>query len=117
MKIPDGDRPWVAYFADLYANYLDPQIGEATVLILQHHGFDVFVPPRQRGSGIEAFAQGDAETARDNARDNLRVFADLAGEGIPIICSEPVPLSCSARIIRISSTTWTGGSSPAKPWS
>jgi Fe-S oxidoreductase len=86
---PDGSRPWLAYFPDLYANYVDPQVGEATVLVLRHHGYDVYVPPEQQGSGIEALAHGDAETARENARVNLRTLAELAREGIPIICSEP----------------------------
>jgi FAD/FMN-containing dehydrogenase/Fe-S oxidoreductase len=86
---PIGPRPVVAYFPDLYANYIDPQIGEATVLVLQHLGYDVYVPPQQRGSGIEALAHGDAETARECARSNLRVLADLAREEIPILCSEP----------------------------
>ncbi|HWY86627.1 MAG TPA: FAD-linked oxidase C-terminal domain-containing protein [Gemmataceae bacterium] len=86
---PDGARPWLAYFPDLYANYIDPQIGEATVLVLRHQGYDVYVPPEQVGSGIEALAHGDAEAARESARANLRILAELAREGVPIICSEP----------------------------
>jgi len=84
-----GDRPRVAYFVDLFANYLDPQIAEATVAVLRHNGFDVIVPADQRGSGIEALNQGDAELAREIAQKNLRVLADLAREGVPIVCSEP----------------------------
>jgi Fe-S oxidoreductase len=38
---------------------------------------------------MEALAQGDVETAREIARDNLRVFADLAREGYRIVCPEP----------------------------
>jgi Fe-S oxidoreductase len=86
---PDGSRPWLAYFPDLYVNYVDPQIGEAAVLVLRHHGYDVFIPPQQQGSGIEALAHGDAESARESARFNIRILADLAREGIPIVCSEP----------------------------
>jgi FAD/FMN-containing dehydrogenase/Fe-S oxidoreductase len=88
-KRPDGARPWLAYFPDIYANYMDPQIGEATVRVLQHQGFDVYVPPQQQGSGIEALAHGDAAAARESARANLRILADLAREDIPILCSEP----------------------------
>src|SRR5262249_33143703 len=46
---PDSHRPRLAYFVDTFANHYDPQIAEATVLILQHQGFDVYVPPEQRG--------------------------------------------------------------------
>ncbi|MCI0641008.1 MAG: FAD-binding protein [Gemmataceae bacterium] len=86
---PKGERPWVVYFPDLFATYFDPQIGEAVVLVLQHHGYDVFVPAEQRGSGIEALAMGDVDSARDSAQRNLRALADLAREGATIVCSEP----------------------------
>jgi Fe-S oxidoreductase len=56
---------------------------------LQHNGFDVYVPAEQAGSGLEALTQGDLETAREIAIRNLRVLADLAREGLPIVCSEP----------------------------
>ncbi len=86
---PSGIRPVVVYFCDLYANYLDPQIADATVAVLQHQGFEVFVPADQRGSGIEALALGDVEAAREIAQQNLRVLAESARAGWPIVCSEP----------------------------
>lgn len=86
---PRGTRPRVAYFVDVYANYIDPQIAEAVVAVLQHHGYDVFVPPDQRGCGMAALAHGDVESAREAAEHNLRILADVAREGYPIICSEP----------------------------
>ena len=86
---PHGARPRVAYFADLYANYIDPQLAEAAVLVLQHNGYDVYVPPGQAGSGIEALAHGDLETARESALQNLRLFADLIREGMSVVCTEP----------------------------
>ncbi len=86
---PSGIRPVVVYFVDLYANYIEPQIAEATVAVLQHQGFEVFVPPDQRGSGIEALSYGDVETTREIAQQNLRVLAEAARAGWPIVCSEP----------------------------
>jgi FAD/FMN-containing dehydrogenase/Fe-S oxidoreductase len=84
-----GQRPTVAYFVDLVANYLDPQVAEATVLVLQHNGYDVYVPPGQAGSGIEALVQGDVDTTRETAQHNLRLLADLVREGMIVVCSEP----------------------------
>jgi FAD/FMN-containing dehydrogenase/Fe-S oxidoreductase len=86
---PRSGRPRLAYFVDIYANYLDPQIAEAVVAVLHHNGFDVFVPPEQRGCGMAALAHGDVETARDAAEHNLRLLGEVAREGYTIICSEP----------------------------
>jgi FAD/FMN-containing dehydrogenase/Fe-S oxidoreductase len=86
---PRSRRPRVAYFVDVFANYNDPQIAEATVQVLHHHGIEVYVPPGQVGSGIAALAQGDVDAAREAAQTNLRQLADLARDGYTIVCSEP----------------------------
>ena len=57
--------------------------------VLAHAGVAVIVPPEQRGCGMEAIAQGNVETAREIARHNLRIFADLARDGYRIVCTEP----------------------------
>jgi FAD/FMN-containing dehydrogenase/Fe-S oxidoreductase len=88
-RLLGGDQPRVAYFVDLYANFFEPQIAEAAVAVLRHNGFAVIVPAEQRGSGSAALAQGDVELARETAQRNLRVLANLAREGVPIVCSEP----------------------------
>ncbi len=86
---PRTPRPRVAYFVDVFANYNDPTLAEAVVAVLQHNGIEVFVPPGQRGCGMAPLACGDVEAARESARHNLRLFADLAREGWPVLCSEP----------------------------
>ena len=65
---PATATPRVAYFVDVFANYNDPLIGEATVAVLRHNGIEVYVPPRQVGCGMAALAVGDVETARELAR-------------------------------------------------
>ena len=86
---PTGKRPRVAYFVDIFANYNDPLIAESVVAVLHHNGVEVYVPPGQVGCGMAALSYGDTDTARDAVRQNLRIFADLAREGFPIVCSEP----------------------------
>jgi FAD/FMN-containing dehydrogenase/Fe-S oxidoreductase len=86
---PHSGRPRLAYFADTFATYHDPQIGEAVVSVLQHQGYDVYVPPEQGGSGAAPLAHGDIDTAREVALRNLRALSDLAREGYTIVCSEP----------------------------
>ncbi len=79
----------VAYFVDSYANFNDPLIGVAAVAVLRHHGYEVHVPPRQRSSGMAPLAQGDLDAARDTARANVRILADLVRDGHRIVCTEP----------------------------
>ncbi len=86
---PRSARPRVAYFVDIFANYNDPLIAEAVVAVLHHNGVEVYVPPGQIGCGMAPLAYGDVETAREVVQTNLRVLADVAREGYPILCSEP----------------------------
>src|SRR5262249_27025398 len=86
---PRSNRPRVAYFVDVYANYNDPSGAEAVVAVLHHNGIEVYVPPGQIGCGMAPLAQGDVETAREVAQTNLRVLAEAARAGLPILCSEP----------------------------
>ena len=79
----------VAYFADTFANHADPSIGEATVAVLRHHGIEVYVPPRQKASGVTALTQGDLDAARTLAAHNVRVLADLIRDGYVVLCSDP----------------------------
>jgi FAD/FMN-containing dehydrogenase/Fe-S oxidoreductase len=81
--------PRVAYFVDVFANYNDPQIAEATVAVLEHNGIEVHVPDGQWSSGMASLAMGDVEMAKELADANLRILADLAREGYRIVCSEP----------------------------
>jgi FAD/FMN-containing dehydrogenase/Fe-S oxidoreductase len=91
IRIPQSafrnDR--VALFVDVFAAYNDPLIGAAAVAVLQHNGVEVYVPPRQVGSGAAPYARGDLDAARDAALRNVRVFADLARQGYRVVCLEP----------------------------
>jgi Fe-S oxidoreductase len=86
---PRAARPRVAYFVDVFANYNDPSIAEAVTAVLHHNGVEVYVPPGQVGCGMAPLAYGDVEAARDAVQHNLRLLADLARDGWPILCSEP----------------------------
>jgi len=86
-------RP-VVYFVDHYANHHDPELGRALVAILRHHRIGVHVPPQQTASGMALISSGDLEAARELALANLRVLADFAREGCPIICTEPTAALC-----------------------
>jgi FAD/FMN-containing dehydrogenase/Fe-S oxidoreductase len=96
---PRSARPRVAYFVDIFANYNDPSIAEAVVAVLHHNGVEVYVPPGQWGCGMAPLAYGDVEAARETLQHNLRILAESARDGYPILCSEPT----AARMLRFDS--------------
>jgi len=89
-----SDKPPVVYFVDHYANYHDPELGKALVAILRFHGIPVYVPSGQVTSGMAMFSAGDIDAARKNAERNLRELAELARDGMRIICTEPAAALC-----------------------
>ncbi len=86
---PVRGGPRLAYFVDQYATYHDPTIAEAAVVVLQYQGAEVFVPPRQQGSGLGAWLVGDRDRLRELAWHNVRLLAELVREGWTVLCSEP----------------------------
>jgi FAD/FMN-containing dehydrogenase/Fe-S oxidoreductase len=86
---PHLSGPRVVYFVDVYANYYDQELAESVVKVLRHAEVNVFVPSRQRGSGMAALIAGDVDHAREAAIANLRVLANAVRDGYTVICSEP----------------------------
>ncbi len=86
---PQQSGPRVVYFVDLFANYYDHDLAEATVSILRHAGVNVYVPSRQRSSGMASLVVGDIDHAREQATVNLRILANAVRDGYTVVCSEP----------------------------
>jgi FAD/FMN-containing dehydrogenase/Fe-S oxidoreductase len=86
---PQLSGPRVVYFVDVYANYYDQELADSVVKVLRHSEVNVFVPSRQRGSGMAALLVGDVDHAREAAIVNLRVLANAVRDGYTVICSEP----------------------------
>jgi Fe-S oxidoreductase/FAD/FMN-containing dehydrogenase len=81
--------PRVVYFVDLFANYYDQELAEAVVSVLRHAGVNVYVPARQRSSGMASLIVGDIDHAREHAVTNLRILANAVRDGYTVVCSEP----------------------------
>lgn len=88
-----GGQP-VVYFVDHFANYHDPELATAFARILEYNGQKVHVPLRQLPSGMALISMGDLDTARPIAENNIRILADFAREGSPIVCTEPSAAVC-----------------------
>ena len=55
-----------------------PQVGEATLKVLEHHGVGVYLPAGQGCCGIPALSSGDTQTFKDLVRHNLKLLDDPA---------------------------------------
>jgi len=86
---PHLPGPRAAYFVDVFANAYDPELAEASVLLLQKFGVNVYVPLPQRGSGMAALSVGDLDFARELALVNLRSLGNAVRDGYTIVCTEP----------------------------
>lgn len=76
----------VAYFVGCAGNLIFPEIGEAVVGLLNHHGVEVVIPKSQMCCGTPIFNSGDFAGAAYFARQNLRAFEDLRVDAIITAC-------------------------------
>ena len=87
---PWKDRPApngkVAYFHGCSTQFMEPQIGQHVVEVLEHNGFEVILP-EQTCCGLPLIANGDLNAAAHNGRFNLRHLLEPAEQGIPIVVS------------------------------
>ena len=84
----------VIYFVDHYANAHDPELAFAFGRIIEHQGLKLHIPPTQMRSGMAMISTGDLEAARPLAMTNVRILAEFAREGCPIVCTEPAAAVC-----------------------
>ena len=84
----------VLYFVDVFANYFDPELAEATVTVLEHNGIAVYVPPDQKQAGMASIAGGALEHARRLAAHNVALLAESVRQGYHIVATEPAAALC-----------------------
>lgn len=88
------DKPDVVFFVDHFVNSHDHELGHALLRILEHHNIRVAIPEEQVACGMAMISAGDLDGARELAEINIRVLAEYAREGIPIVCVEPTAALC-----------------------
>jgi Fe-S oxidoreductase len=80
----------VLLFPDTFANYFQPEIGGATIELLQRAGRDVTLgPPDLRCCGRPLISNGLLDQAVANARHNVERLYEWSRQGGPIIACEP----------------------------
>jgi FAD/FMN-containing dehydrogenase/Fe-S oxidoreductase len=83
-----GNGPSVLYYAGCYAGYIRPELGEATLKVLTHMGFQVLLPI-QACCGLPQLSKGMAAAARQKVRRNLDSWQNLLDrvDHIVVTCS------------------------------
>lgn len=84
----------VVYFVDLYANWIDVQLAEAFINVMQHNGVEVFVPPDQQFSGLSFISNGMTDNARKIANRNVKVLVEAVRQGYQVVTTEPGAALC-----------------------
>ena len=92
---PDPGRSPVILVADCHMDYLDVDVGKASILVLEKLGFDVLLVAGHC-CGRAALSQGMLGTARQQAAGLHGVLGPLVGAGFQVIGVEP---SCLAALV------------------
>ncbi|HJN67066.1 MAG TPA: heterodisulfide reductase-related iron-sulfur binding cluster, partial [Pirellulales bacterium] len=82
------------YFVDVYANYFDTALAEASVDVLEHNGVSVYVHPGQMQSAMSMITLGAVDEAKKIARYNVDLLAECVRQGFQVVCSEPAAATC-----------------------
>ena len=84
VKVPRRDTPpgsanlKVAFFVGCLIDKLYPQVADAVLQVLDHHGVGVYLPAGQGCCGIPALSGGDTQTFKQLVRHNLKLLDDPA---------------------------------------
>lgn len=85
---PFADSPIrIGFFAGCLINYMLPNIGEASLNVLEKAGASVIVPLDQHCCGMPALGMGDVETAKSLALKNLEAFENYELDYITTACA------------------------------
>ncbi len=89
-------RSRVVYYFGCFANYNNPEVGQATVAVLEALGYDVLLPD-WRCCGIPLYAKGELAAARRMAAYNADALSAYVDAGCEIVTSCP---SCHLALAR-----------------
>lgn len=85
---PGTGRRKVALFYTCLVNFNDPEVGRASVEVLERSGVEVVCPP-QRCCGMPFLDGGDTASALKNMEHNVRSLAELVRQGYDVVVPEP----------------------------
>ncbi|MDN5345109.1 MAG: glycolate oxidase iron-sulfur subunit [Clostridia bacterium] len=77
----------VAFFAGCFVNFVDPEIGYATVRVLEENGIEVVIPQGQTCCGTPMLAAGQLDLALPAIRKNIDALLAVEAEAIVTSCA------------------------------
>jgi FAD/FMN-containing dehydrogenase/Fe-S oxidoreductase len=98
-----GDE--VLLFVDSFTNYFSPEVGVATVRVLQAAGYRPTLTAKQQCCGLTWISTGQLDTARRMLGKTVTTLAASAERGMPVVGMEP---SCTA-VLRSDAVELVGG--------
>ena len=84
-----GTRGEVVLFDDTFMRYYQPEVGQASVAVLEALGYEVTIVDRLGCCGRPLISKGQLGTAREWAERNIAQLASYAARGVPIVGVEP----------------------------
>jgi FAD/FMN-containing dehydrogenase/Fe-S oxidoreductase len=106
---PFAEQPFSAWFAqrdkpqshgrkvilwpDTFNNYFTPEVAQAAVGVLEHAGFDVYVPKMHICCGRPLYEFGMVQRAKNYLKNIMASLADEIRDSTPIIGLEPACVS------------------------
>ena len=87
-------RGKVVLWDDCHLTYHEPDLGIATVQILEAAGFEVLLAENRKCCGRPMISKGLLKEAKKHAQENVAALQPYAKKGIPIIGVEPSCIAC-----------------------
>ncbi len=86
-------QPTVGFFVGCLVDKFFPEVGQATLRVLQHHGVGLVLPPDQGCCGIPALSAGDLSAFSRLVRHHLKQWQDQSWDYLVTACA-----TCTATI-------------------
>jgi glycerol-3-phosphate dehydrogenase subunit C len=78
----------VVYYHGCGTMYYEPFIGQATVAVLEHNGYEVIIP-KQNCCGLPLLSNGEFDEAKKYHSNNVNYLVDYARDGFAIVGTTP----------------------------
>lgn len=88
-RSPEGRHGDVVLFVDTFTDAFSPEVGKATVKVLEHAGYRVIVTERPVCCGITWISTGQLDGARAQARQTVRALLPHVRRGARVVGMEP----------------------------